>query len=219
MTLVDRAVVHRVLVDGNGRATGVEYLRWNPGTGPATPGTASADVVVLAAHAVENARLPVVSLDYQLYFAQYAFGGGITQEIEFNIIAHPTAEAHRLPRLSYEEYAHGVDQTRLLGIARVHVLCDNPLAIDAGRRLFAEPKHPGWFETTMPSPNGPAGDAWTVHCRKASAADDGSNTVIRHDADILTLTADLTGLRSVPANNAPVTGYGTDGEGRALAGR
>ncbi|WP_314615219.1 hypothetical protein [Streptomyces stackebrandtii] len=101
----------------------------------------------------------VVSLNYQLYFAQYGFGGGITQEIEFNVIAHPTTEAHRLPRLSYEEYAHGVDQTRLLGIARVHVLCDNPLAIDAGRRLFAEPKHPGWFETTMPSPNGPAGDA------------------------------------------------------------
>ncbi|RSS57177.1 GMC family oxidoreductase [Streptomyces sp. WAC01280] len=61
VTLVDRAVVHRVLVDGNGRATGVSYLRWDYGTGPATPGTASADVVVLAAHAVENARLLLLS--------------------------------------------------------------------------------------------------------------------------------------------------------------
>ncbi|MFE1904839.1 GMC family oxidoreductase [Streptomyces gardneri] len=59
VTLVDRAVVHRVLVDGNGRATGVEYLRW--GAGPPTPGTVSADVVVLAAHAVENARLLLLS--------------------------------------------------------------------------------------------------------------------------------------------------------------
>ncbi|MFE4617093.1 hypothetical protein ACFRJ7_13375 [Streptomyces sp. NPDC056747] len=160
----------------------------------------------------------VVSLNYQLYFAQYGFGGGITQEIEFNVIAHPTTEAHRLPRLSYEEYAHGVDQTRLLGIARIHVLCDNPLAIDAGRRLFAEPKHPGWFETTMPSPNGPAGDAWSVRCRKATADPDSSDAVVRHEADVFTLTADLTGLASTPANNAPVTGYGTDAEGRALAG-
>ncbi|WP_405851368.1 GMC family oxidoreductase [Streptomyces sp. NBC_00090] len=69
VTLVDRAVVHRVLVDGNGRATGVEYLAWSTGSGtgstsgsrPVTRHTVSADVVVLAAHAVENARLLLMS--------------------------------------------------------------------------------------------------------------------------------------------------------------
>ncbi|MDX3752951.1 GMC family oxidoreductase [Streptomyces sp. AK08-02] len=54
--LVDRAVVSRVLVDGNGRATGVEYLSYE---GRAT--RVHADVVVLAAHAIENARLLLLS--------------------------------------------------------------------------------------------------------------------------------------------------------------
>lgn len=112
----------------------------------------------------------LVSLNYQLYFAQYSFGGGVTQEIEVNIVAFPTGAAGRLPRLGYEEYAHGYDQTKLLGIARIHVLCDNPFAIDAGRKLYAEPKSPGWFEAAMPSLNGPRGEVWSVQCKKASPA-------------------------------------------------
>ncbi|WUG91168.1 GMC family oxidoreductase [Streptomyces sp. NBC_00454] len=60
--LVDRAVVSRVLVDGNGRAEGVEYLSYGEGEGTgAVAGRASADVVVLAAHAIENARLLLLS--------------------------------------------------------------------------------------------------------------------------------------------------------------
>ncbi|MER7701409.1 GMC family oxidoreductase [Kitasatospora sp. NPDC097605] len=49
------AVVSRVLVDGSGRATGVEYH-----TGGATH-RARAGLVVLAAHAIENARLLLLS--------------------------------------------------------------------------------------------------------------------------------------------------------------
>ncbi|MFD5087855.1 GMC family oxidoreductase [Kitasatospora sp. NPDC058406] len=49
------AVVSRVLVDGTGRATGVEYLA------DGAVHTAEADLVVLAAHAVENARLLLLS--------------------------------------------------------------------------------------------------------------------------------------------------------------
>ncbi|MEU3781681.1 GMC family oxidoreductase [Streptomyces sp900129855] len=56
ITLFDRAVVSRVLVDGNGRATGVEYLSYE---GQST--RVHADVVVLAAHAIENARLLLLS--------------------------------------------------------------------------------------------------------------------------------------------------------------
>ncbi|MFE1554387.1 GMC family oxidoreductase [Streptomyces sp. NPDC058734] len=56
VTLRDRSVVTRVLVDGSGRATGVEY-RSHDGTAS----VARADVVVLAAHAVENARLLLLS--------------------------------------------------------------------------------------------------------------------------------------------------------------
>ncbi|MFF2774251.1 hypothetical protein ACFVU3_05015 [Streptomyces sp. NPDC058052] len=158
----------------------------------------------------------LVSLNYQLYFAQYAFGGGVTQEIECNVVAFPTTEAGRLPRLTYAQYARGWDQTKLLGIARLHVVCDNPFAIRAGRELYAEPKRPGWFEVGLPSLNGPEGDTWSVRCLAASA---GPGDVLERAPDpVLDLTVRLDGLTPVAASSAPVTGYGTDREGRLLAG-
>ncbi|GAA1956689.1 hypothetical protein [Kitasatospora viridis] len=147
-----------------------------------------------------------VSVNYQLYFAQYPFGGGMTQEVEVNVIARPRGSAGRLPELGYRDYARGYDQTKLLGIARIHVLCDNPHAIDAGRRLYAEPKHPGSFEVSMPSLNGPSEDrTWEI----SGKVDEETR---------FTLRADLAGLETEPVVTAPVTGYGTDEQGRLLAG-
>ncbi|MEU9040693.1 MULTISPECIES: hypothetical protein [unclassified Kitasatospora] len=157
-----------------------------------------------------------VSLNYQLYFAQYPNGGGITQELEINLVAHPVFAEDRIPAVNYGQYARGYDQTKLLGIARLHVLCDNPLAIDAGRRLYAEPKHPGWFETTLPSLNAPAvRERWSVSCRRATLGPDGLD---RHDEELLALDVNLVGLTAEPVNNTPITGYGTDDEGKLLAG-
>lgn len=159
-----------------------------------------------------------VSVNYQLYFAQYPNGGGITQEIEVNIIAHPAAALGRLPALGYRQYAHGFDQTKLLGIARIHVLCDNPLAIDAGSRLYAEPKYPGWFETTMPSLNGPARQrSWSVSCKRAGFTADGGG-IVREEHPLFSFEADLAGLTAEPVNNTPITGYGTDPREGLLAG-
>ncbi|MGW8332687.1 hypothetical protein ACWGLE_32870 [Streptomyces sp. NPDC055897] len=170
-----------------------------------------------ALSAAEFAGRALVSLNYQLYFAQYPFGGGITEEVEVNIVAFPTAAADRVPEVSYEQYAQGFDQTRLLGIARIHVLCDNPLAIDAGRTLYAEPKYPGWFEVELPSLNGQADKhSWSVRTKAAGITPAGS--VERHEDALFSFSADLGGLAAVPANNTPVTGYGTDSAGRALAG-
>ncbi|MCX5009909.1 GMC family oxidoreductase [Streptomyces sp. NBC_00555] len=76
VTLVDRAVVSRILVDPGGRATGVTYLAPprtgegaqdgaqpgpQPGPQAVTGHTVHADVVVLAAHAIENAKLLLLS--------------------------------------------------------------------------------------------------------------------------------------------------------------
>ncbi|MFJ9442237.1 hypothetical protein ACIRRH_10225 [Kitasatospora sp. NPDC101235] len=157
-----------------------------------------------------------VSLNYQLYFAQYPNGGGITQELEINLIAHPLFAEERMPVVNYGQYARGYDQTKLLGIARLHVLCDNPTAIDAGRRLYAEPKHPGWFETTLPSLNSPAvRERWSVSCRRATLGPDGLR---RHEEELLALDVNLVGLTPESVNNTPITGYGTDDEGKLLAG-
>ncbi|MCX5208894.1 GMC family oxidoreductase [Kitasatospora sp. NBC_00240] len=63
VSLVTRAVVSRLRIDGSGRVTGVEYLR-HPADGGATgaaPCTAEADLVVLAAHAIENAKILLLS--------------------------------------------------------------------------------------------------------------------------------------------------------------
>lgn len=149
----------------------------------------------LTAAEFEDGRA-LVSLNYQLYFAQYAFGGGVTQEIEFNVIAFPTAAEGRLPRLTYAQYAQGWDQTKLLGIARLHVVCDNPFAIRAGRELYAEPKYPGRFEVGLPSLNGPEGDTWNVRCRAATVGPD--DTLEKDLGPLLDITAELDGLTPSP---------------------
>ena len=62
VTLLTRAVAGRVLADATGRVTGVEYQRYqDPGRPDRTTGTARAGIVVLAAHAIENARLLLAS--------------------------------------------------------------------------------------------------------------------------------------------------------------
>ncbi|MFF2625401.1 GMC family oxidoreductase [Kitasatospora griseola] len=64
VTLVTRAVVTRVRIAGNGRAAGVEYRACRDGAitpASASTHTADADLVVLAAHAIENARLLLAS--------------------------------------------------------------------------------------------------------------------------------------------------------------
>ncbi len=62
VTLLTRAVVTRVVAAPNGHVTGVEYSRHDEAGAP-VPGTwrAEADVVVLAAHAIENAKLLLAS--------------------------------------------------------------------------------------------------------------------------------------------------------------
>ncbi|QUQ67508.1 hypothetical protein [Kutzneria sp. CA-103260] len=157
-----------------------------------------------------------VSINYQLYFAQYAGGSGITEEIEISIIAYPRSEEHRLAALTYADYARGVDQSKLLGIGRIHVLCDNQIAIEAGTKLFAEPKRPARFTAAMPSPNGPEGESWQITCFDADFTADGS---IGAPGDpILVLNARLDGLPAAEVNHAPITGYGTEPAGRLLAG-
>ncbi|MFI9240485.1 GMC family oxidoreductase [Streptomyces sp. NPDC053079] len=62
VTLVPHAVVSRVLATGGGRVFGVEYQCYDDPAAPVhTTRTAEADIVVLAAHSIENAKLLLVS--------------------------------------------------------------------------------------------------------------------------------------------------------------
>lgn len=158
-----------------------------------------------------------VSINYQLYFAQYASGGGVTQEVEINIVALPRGAAHRVGELSYADYARGLEQTKLLGIGRMFVLCDNLIAIDAGVKLFAEPKSFATFTVDMPSPNGPATQAWAITCHQPGRYPDARSDE-GEQVDLFTLHASTAGLSPVAVENTPITGYGTDGQQRLIAG-
>ncbi|MGW1975554.1 GMC family oxidoreductase [Streptomyces sp. NPDC001889] len=63
VTLRTRAVAARIVAGPGGRVTGVEYQRYDDPAGPSRPvrHTARAATVVLAAHAIENARLLLAS--------------------------------------------------------------------------------------------------------------------------------------------------------------
>lgn len=169
-----------------------------------------------------------LSFNYQLYFGQFSNGGAVIQEIEFNIISYPKAQAHRVPKLTYERYAKGEDQTHYLGFWRYRVACDSPLAIAAGEKLFGEPKFKADFETAIPVPNGtPAQgsgksggggttwyDTWKVTCLKEKGS---SATEKNAKAEsYFTFTVDLRGLQARSVSTAPFTEYGHR-EKKALA--
>ncbi|MBE1536696.1 GMC family oxidoreductase [Actinomadura algeriensis] len=80
VTLATRSVVTRVLHGRGGTVRGVEYRTYgDPATPVSEPYTAEADIVVLAAHAIENARL--------MLFSEAATTSG---EVGKNLMDHPT---------------------------------------------------------------------------------------------------------------------------------
>ncbi|OLT16571.1 hypothetical protein BJF79_18295 [Actinomadura sp. CNU-125] len=86
VTLGTRCVVTRVLHGRGGTVRGVEYRSYgDPATPVSEPYTAEADVVVLAAHAIENARL--------MLFSEVATTSG---EVGRNLMDHPTMLAWAL---------------------------------------------------------------------------------------------------------------------------
>lgn len=61
LTLVTQAVASRLLIGPDGRISGVEYIRYETEGGATSTETATATIYVLAAHAVENAKLLLAS--------------------------------------------------------------------------------------------------------------------------------------------------------------
>lgn len=154
-----------------------------------------------------------LSLNYQLYFAQFANASVVVQEIELNVIAFPTKEADQTPVLTYQQYATAADSTRKLGFCRMHVACDSDVAISAGKALFNEPKFKTAFAVTLPVPNTTtidptAIDKWSVSCGKwdGSAA---PVTSFTPENTYFSFTADLRGLTPQPVSTPPFTEYGS----------
>ena len=95
----------------------------------------------------------VILLNFQRYTAHYDTGLGVTNEVEFNLIAYPMNRSPGVPYLPLEQYLLGRDQTKTLGHLRLHVAADAPIAVEAGREVFGEPKFVGNFNYKVPSLN------------------------------------------------------------------
>lgn len=149
-----------------------------------------------------------VSFNHQLYTAQFPSGASITQEIELNILAYPSALANIVASVSFEQFVLGDEQSKIIGNHRVWVPCDADLAIKAGKELFGEPKFKTSFTISIPSPNDPTATTWSFTCN------DPANPKLA----IFACTADLRGLDAVLSNPAPHTEYGTVG-GRLIGCR
>lgn len=125
----------------------------------------------------------------------------MTQELELNILAYPESAAGIVPSISFEEFVRGEDQTKTMGNHRVRVPCDDPVAIDAGKTLFGEPKFRTTFTVDMPSLNGTNATNWKFTVNDPKHPKDKKRF-------IFTCVADLSGLSPHPSNPSPLTVYG-----------
>ncbi|HEX8974909.1 MAG TPA: hypothetical protein VF781_00220 [Solirubrobacteraceae bacterium] len=152
----------------------------------------------------------LVSLDFQRYTGHGPSYLETANEVEFNLYAYPRAREPDVPLMSWQQYLLGEEQTKTIGGYRLHVPCDNPIAVKAGQGLYGEPKYLAAFECSVPCLNGPPSPpstAWSyqVYAVPAAAA---ASTPEGQGPLIYGLQCDLDGLRSVPANQSPLIEYG-----------
>ena len=102
----------------------------------------------------------VVLLNFQRYTAHYTNALGTTNEVEFNIVAHPANREPGVPYMPIEDWLNGMDQTKTLGHLRIHVAADNKVAVQAGREVFGEPKFYGIFNYNVPTLNAAPSRLW-----------------------------------------------------------
>ncbi len=153
----------------------------------------------------------LVSLDFQAYTSGGSNFLAFTREIELNVYVYPESRLPAVPLMSWQEYLRGRDQTKTIGGFRLHVPCDNPVAVEAGQENFGEPKWLASFTYDVPSPNTPDVQTWSYgvyeHC-DPTVTPPPSTLIFQVDAD-------LRGTPAVVSNLSPLIEYGT----RTIDGR
>jgi hypothetical protein len=161
----------------------------------------------------------LASLDLQRYTGLGTSFLATADEVEFNFYVYPRVRRHGVPLMSWQDYLAGVEQTKTIGGYRLHVPCDNPVAVQAGQGLYGEPKYLAVFQCTVPSLNGPPSAAWSysVYQDLAPPPAPGHPHSPQQGPLIYTLQCDLTGVVPAPASPSPLIEYGAlAGEGGAL---
>lgn len=154
----------------------------------------------------------VILLNFQRYTAHYDNSLGVTNEVEFNLLAYSANRSPGVPEMELWEYLHGRDQTKTVGHLRLHVAADNKVAVEAGRQVFGEPKFYGVFNYVVPSLNAPmTGNPPTQkhlwHIDLINPDD--------KDTLVYSLDADFTDYRWTKTNCTPIPEFAT-GLGRTV---
>ena len=153
----------------------------------------------------------LVSLDFQAYTSGGDSFLAVTREVEFNAYVYPESRLPAVPLMSWQDYLRGRDQTKTIGGFRLHVPCDNPIAVEAGQENFGEPKWLASFSYSIPSPNVPDVQTWSYGVYEPCDP----NVTPPPDTLIYQIDADLRGTAPVIANLSPLIEYGT----RTVKGR
>jgi len=151
----------------------------------------------------------LVSLDFQAYTSGGASYLGFTREVEFNVYVYPESRLPSVPRMSLREYLLGRDQTKTIGGFRLHVPCDNPVAVEAGQENFGEPKWLAAFDYTVPSLNAGGGTTWMYGVYEPQPTDTPPGTPPDPKTMIFQVDAKLHDLVPEPSNLSPLIEYGT----------
>jgi hypothetical protein len=145
----------------------------------------------------------IVTYNFQNYTAQFAGFDSVVLELEYNILAFPASRAKNTPTLTLAEFLHGDDQTKLIGNHHVHVACTNANAVDAGKKLFSEPKFLANINSNVPSPNSPGVDTWSFVCSDYDQTNPGNTQPMVFQTDV-----DLRSVQPVIGDASPNTEYG-----------
>lgn len=169
---------------------------------------------------------PVAVLNFQRYTNTGNSYLGSTVEVELNLIAFPRSERRRVASsMTLMQYLYGEDIQKVIGPFRLHVPAANPIAVQAGRELFGEPKFMCAFETAVPSLNNPPPDSpirgelsgvtfqspsrWDYTVQTAvRAGGTPSDPIFTPGPAIYSLSIDLAGAHTIGANATELVEYG-----------
>lgn len=150
----------------------------------------------------------LVLLHFQRYTGFLSGGLSVVNEVQFNIIAFPTARKAQAPTISFADFLAGGEQTKTLGAYRLYVPADNPFAVSAGNELFYEPTFLTTFTYTVPNINDASQKKWVVTCNDPDAAN--KQTIFTLDID-----ANPPGLAL--SAMSPIMQYTRNPQGKVLA--
>lgn len=116
----------------------------------------------------------VLMINYHDYYSTFNKDIGFTQEIEVGIYCVPKSKNNQITGDEGIEILDNVEKISSynIGIYRIHVPCNDDIAIEAGITKFGEPKYKMDFNTSLPSFNGDLDNRWLIDCKEVSSATD-----------------------------------------------